>query len=80
MRIMLRLLNPAAVVQAKSSYANTDLTYPLGLGLKYNLGKNFDLGLEWKTRLTRTDKLDAFESRCSETTELGITTQHLVSS
>ena len=51
---------PAAVVQAKSSYANTDLTYPLGLGLKYNLSKNFDLGLEWKTRLTRSDKLDAF--------------------
>ena len=53
--------NPDAVVQAKSSYSNRDLTFPLGLGLKYNLGKNFDLGLEWKTRLTRTDKLDAFD-------------------
>ena len=49
------------VVQAKSSYDEFDITFPVGLGLKYNLGERFDLGLEWKTRLTRTDDLDAYD-------------------
>ena len=49
---------------AKTSYSGADITFPLGLGMKYNLNDKFDLGLEWKTRLTRSDELDAhdFES------------------
>lgn len=47
------------IVRATSSYSGTDLTFPLGIGIKYLLNEKFDLGLEWKTRLTRSDDLDA---------------------
>ena len=51
----------AQTVRATSAYSGTDLTFPLGLGMKYNLNDKFDLGLEWKTRLTRSDDLDAHD-------------------
>jgi outer membrane protein OmpA-like peptidoglycan-associated protein len=46
-------------VRAATAYSGTDITFPLGVGVKYNLNDKFDLGLEWKTRLTRSDDLDA---------------------
>ena len=49
------------VVSATTSYSGTDITFPLGLGMKYILNDKFDLGLEWKTRLTRSDDLDAHD-------------------
>jgi OOP family OmpA-OmpF porin len=51
----------AQTVRATNSYSGTDITFPLGLGVKYNLNERFDLGLEWKTRLTRSDDLDAHD-------------------
>ena len=49
----------AQTVRASSAYSGTDITIPLGIGVKYNFNDKFDLGLEWKTRLTRSDDLDA---------------------
>ena len=48
------------VVDARSSYKGRNFTVPFGLGFKRNFGDRLDLGLEWKTRWTRTDALDAF--------------------
>ena len=53
--------DPTQVVRATSSYSGTDITFPLGIGMKYILNDKFDLGLEWKTRLTRSDDLDAHD-------------------
>ena len=46
-------------VRATISYSGTDIIFPLGVGMKYSINEKFDLGLEWKTRLTRSDDLDA---------------------
>jgi outer membrane protein OmpA-like peptidoglycan-associated protein len=50
----------ADVVDATSSYKGTDFTIPFGFGIKRNFGSWLDLGVEWKTRLTNSDDLDAF--------------------
>jgi OOP family OmpA-OmpF porin len=50
----------ADVVDATSSYKGSDLTIPFGLGIKRSFGSWLDLGVEWKTRVTNSDDLDAF--------------------
>jgi len=48
----------ADVVDAISSYNGRDLTVPFGFGIKRNFGSWLDLGLEWKTRVINSDKID----------------------
>ena len=36
------------------------MTIPFGAGLKYNVNKWLDLGLEWKSHWTRNDQIDGF--------------------
>jgi OOP family OmpA-OmpF porin len=50
----------ADVVDATSSYKGSNLTIPFGFGIKRNFGSWLDLGVEWKTRVTNSDELDAF--------------------
>lgn len=37
------------------------VTVPLGVGVKFNLVRNFGIGVEWGVRKTFTDKLDGLE-------------------
>lgn len=50
----------ADVVRAETAYKGRNLAIPFGFGVKRNFGERFDLGLEWRTRWTRSDDLDAF--------------------
>ena len=43
-----------------------NFTLPFGFGVKRNFGKKLDVGLEWKTRWTRSDALDGFSSLFGE--------------
>lgn len=45
---------------AETYYKGRNLTIPFGAGLKYDVNKWLDLGVEFKTHWTRTDNLDAF--------------------
>ena len=40
------------------SYENSTTIYPIGIGLKYNLNKNMNIGFELTHNITRTDFLD----------------------
>ncbi len=56
----------------------TDMTIPLGIGLKFRLSERFDIGIESAFRATKTDKLDAVNRSFSDNdvynyTSLGIT-------
>lgn len=42
----------------KTQTKNHYLTVPVGIGLMYNINKNFDIGIESGLRYTRTDSLD----------------------
>lgn len=48
------------IVDAQTNYVGRNLTIPFGFGVKRNFGRWLDLGVEWKTRWTRTDALDGF--------------------
>jgi outer membrane protein OmpA-like peptidoglycan-associated protein len=48
------------VVDAETNYVGRNLTIPFGVGVKRNFGRWLDLGVEWKTRWTRSDNLDGF--------------------
>lgn len=50
----------ADVVTAETTYKGRNLVIPFGFGIKRNFGEWLDVGLEWKTRWTRSDDLDAF--------------------
>jgi outer membrane protein OmpA-like peptidoglycan-associated protein len=50
----------ADVVDATTFYKGRNMVIPFGLGIKRNFGNWLDLGLEWKTRWTRSDALDGF--------------------
>jgi hypothetical protein len=39
-------------------YASTSICYPIGMGIKYNFYRNFNVGLEVGYRFTNTDYLD----------------------
>jgi len=47
------------VSNKKGLFHTSDLVFPTALGIKYNLSKCIDLGLEASLRFTATDKLDA---------------------
>lgn len=52
--------NVASIETAKTEYVGRNFTLPFGFGVKRNFGKKLDVGLEWKTRWTRSDALDGF--------------------
>jgi hypothetical protein len=48
------------IVNARSYYKGTNFTIPFGIGVKRNLGRLMDLGVEWRTHWGRSDNLDGF--------------------
>ncbi|MBR9860337.1 hypothetical protein GYB22_06235 [bacterium] len=48
------------IANVETYYQGRNLTIPFGLGLKYNINKLLDLGLEWKSHWTRNDLIDGF--------------------
>lgn len=59
-------LTPFVFVGLGGTYVNTDggvftANVPLGLGVKYKIGKRLNLGLEWAAHFSLSDKLDGVE-------------------
>jgi outer membrane protein OmpA-like peptidoglycan-associated protein len=48
------------IQNAKTTYEGRNFTVPFGFGVKRNLGRVLDLGLEYRMNYTRSDNLDAF--------------------
>ncbi len=60
------------VVPGKKSYLRTQLSFPFGLGLKANMGKNFAFSMEVGLRRTFTDYLDDVSGIYPDQKALGI--------
>lgn len=52
----------AAIYPDRKPYSNQAFCFPLGMGIKYNLGKNINLSFEITHRFTSTDYLDDVSS------------------
>lgn len=46
---------------ARIKYSNTNVSIPVGLGMKFKLSNSFDLGLEGVVNLIKSDRLDLYE-------------------
>ncbi|MEY4876371.1 MAG: hypothetical protein RL708_1520 [Bacteroidota bacterium] len=55
------------ISKKKGLFNTTDLVFPTALGLKYNLNKCIDLGLEASMRFAATDKFDAVNDQIAKT-------------
>lgn len=54
--------NPNLGRQSKETYQGRHAIIPLGLGFQHSLGKNFDIGLEYKYTYTRNDDIDVYNT------------------
>lgn len=50
--------NADILADQSTAIDNTQLSYPLGLGVRYDLNQRMQLGLDWGLRIIRTDYLD----------------------
>ncbi len=52
--------NNGNFIDAETSFKGNNFTVPFGVGFKRNLGRLFDVGIEYKNHYTRNDNLDGF--------------------
>lgn len=54
--------NPNLGRDVEETYDGRHLIVPFGVGLKHNLGKNFDIGAEWRQTYLRSDDIDVYNT------------------
>ena len=54
--------NPNLGQASKETYQGRHAIIPMGLGFQHNLGRHFDMGLEYKYNYTRNDDIDVYNT------------------
>lgn len=54
--------NPNLGKDVEETYDGRHLIIPFGFGVKHNLGRYFDIGMEWRQNYLRTDNIDVYNT------------------